>query len=236
MEKITIAIPQMGNSLFRKYMKSKYVQSLERAGAEVRWIELEDLSHAVGAATACDGLLLPGGADVAPELYGEERSEKCGKPNVLRDAAEPAILREFMKTGKPVLAICRGIQIVNVCFGGTLFQDIKDRQQVRHSDFLNRVRGTHLIEISRTSKLYEIVQNAQIMVNSIHHQAVKTVGEGLVATAKSSDGFIEALEKPDYGFLVAVQWHPEHLSKNDALQQALFDAFIAACKTSVVNA
>lgn len=236
MEKITIAIPQMGNSLFRKYMKSKYVHSLERAGAEVRWTELDDLSSAVFAATACDGLLLPGGADVAPELYGEKRSEKCGKPNVLRDAAEPAILREFMKTGKPVLAICRGIQIVNVSFGGTLFQDIKEHQQVRHSDFLNRAHGTHLIEISRTSKLYEIVQSPRITVNSIHHQAVKTVGAGLVATAKSSDGFIEALEKPDYGFLVAVQWHPEHLSKKDALQQALFDAFIAACKTAVANA
>ncbi len=230
MGKAVIAMPQMGNSLFRKYMKSKYVQSIARAGGEVSWIELEDPSGAARKAAECDGLLLPGGADVAPELYGEDRSEKCGKPNVLRDAAEPAILREFMKTGKPILAICRGIQIVNVFFGGTLFQDIKDRQQSRHSDFLNRARGTHPVEISRTSKLYEIVQNAQITVNSIHHQAVKTIGKGLVPTAKSPDGFIEALEKPDYGFLVAVQWHPEHLSQKDALQQALFDAFIAACK------
>lgn len=232
MGRVIIAMPQMGNSLFRKYMKNKYVQSIARAGGEVSWIELEDPSGAARKAAECDGLLLPGGADVAPELYGEDRSEKCGKPNVLRDTAEPLILREFMKTGKPILAICRGIQIVNVCFGGTLFQDIKDRQQARHSDFLNRARGTHPVEISRTSKLYEIVQNAQTTVNSIHHQAVKTIGEGLVPTAKSPDGFIEALEKPDYGFLVAVQWHPEHLSQKDALQQALFDAFIAACKRS----
>lgn len=100
--KPVIAIPQMGNDLFRKYMKSKYAESLERAGADVKWIELEDIGRAVEETLACDGLLLPGGADINPEMYGEEKSEKCGKPNETRDEAEPVMLP---KTGKSFL-IC----------------------------------------------------------------------------------------------------------------------------------
>ena len=100
-----IAIPQMGNDLFRKYMKSKYVQSLERAGAQALWIELDDIDKAIETAANCDGLLLPGGADIAPAMYGQAASEKCGKPNEARDNAEPKILEAFLKTGKPVLGI-----------------------------------------------------------------------------------------------------------------------------------
>lgn len=154
MRQMTIAMPQMGNDLFRKYMKSKYVKSLERAGADVCWIELEEPEKAAEQAVKCDGLLLPGGADVDPVLYGQRRIEACGKPNGLRDKAEPIILKRFYEAGKPIFGICRGIQLINVVFGGTLIQDIKPTQKQKHSDFLNRARYTHEVVIKDDSELY----------------------------------------------------------------------------------
>ena len=224
-----IAIPQMGNDLFRKYMKSKYVQSLERAGAGVLWVELEDIEKAVETALSCDGLLLPGGADIDPKLYGQEASEKCGKPNEKRDSAEPKMLESFLKTGKPILGICRGVQLLNVYMGGTLLQDIKEEQKYNHSDFLTRAKSAHPISIEKGSKLYDIFGTETASVNSLHHQAVDKVGNGLRITAKSEDGFIEALELEGYPFCVAVQWHPEHMSKKSEEQRKLFSAFVFAC-------
>lgn len=221
-----IAIPQMGNSLFRKYMKSKYAQSLERAGASVKWIELDSPKQAAEEALACDGLLLPGGADINPSLYHETPDAHCGKPNVIRDAAEPVILEQFLQTGKPILAICRGCQLVNVYFGGTLIQDIKDTQTFRHMDFLARAKSTHPVSIAPDSILSGLLDSDSVNVNSMHHQAVGKVGNGLRVTAQSPDGFVEGLELEGHPFCVCVQWHPEHMSKRDEKQQKLFDAFV----------
>ena len=225
-----IGIPQMGNDLFRRYMKSKYASSLVRSGAKVRWIALENVEAAVAAVLECDGLLLPGGADVDPHLYGQEPTEKCGKPHILRDTAEPKLLEAFLSTGKPILCICRGVQLLNVYFGGTLHQDIKDLQTCAHADFKGKNRGSHPISIRPESKLYSILGCEAATVNSLHHQAVLDVAEGLTVTATSSDGFVEALEKEDHPFLIGVQWHPEHMSKFVPAQQHLFDAFVDACK------
>ncbi len=230
MESVVIAIPQMGNSLFRKYMKSKYVQSLARAGAQTKWIDLSDPKTAAREAAKCDGLLLPGGADIEPTVYGQARTEKCGKANSVRDAAEPVILEAFLETGKPIFGICRGIQLLNVYFGGTLHQDIKETQKYKHSDFLARARSTHPVQIESDSKLYAILGESEISVNSIHHQAVAQVGEGLRVTAVSADGFTEGLELSAHRFCIAVQWHPEHMSQKSAQQRLLFDAFATACR------
>ncbi len=230
---INIAIPQMGNDLFRKYMKSKYVSSLNRSGANAVWIELDNPQKAVEDALKCDGMLLPGGADVNPTLYGEEPIKACGKPNNTRDNAEPLILKAFLDAGKPVFAICRGIQIMNVVLGGTLIQDIKAQQTVNHSDFLNRAKFTHNANISEKSKLFEIIGKSEIKVNSMHHQAIKELGNGLISVATSIDGFIEAVELENHGFCVGVQWHPEHMSKKNNDQQKLFNAFVNACENTV---
>lgn len=226
-----IAIPQMGTDLFRKYMKSKYTKSLERAGAAVRWIELDDVENAVKEVMKCDGLLLPGGADIDPKLYGQTPSEKCGKPNEKRDMAEPKIFEAFLSTGKPVLGICRGIQLINVCMGGTLLQDIKEEQKYNHADFFSRARSAHPVTISEDSLLYEIFDSVSENVNSLHHQAVDKVGKGLKVTAKSEDGYIEALELEGHPFCVAVQWHPEHMSKKSMQQRKLFSAFVSKCES-----
>lgn len=230
--KTVIAVPQMGSDLFRKYMKSKYVKSLERTGAEVRWIELEDIEKASKEALECDGLLLPGGADIEPSLYGRERQEKCGKPNELRDRAEFPIYLAFVKTGKPIFCICRGFQLLNVINGGTLHQDIAEIKKCNHSDFLKRATAVHGVTVTEGTKLYGIFGRKDVGVNSLHHQAVETVGENLTVSAISEDGFIEAVELKDHPFCVGVQWHPEHMSKKDSLQQKLFDEFIKSCRKS----
>lgn len=226
-----VAIPQMGNDLFRKYMKSKYVQSLKRSGADVEWIELSDIEAAVKNASGCDALLLPGGADVNPALYGQSFDEKCGKPNVLRDTAEPEILKVFLEMKKPVLAICRGFQLLNVYFGGTLIQDIQEKQQCRHMDFFSRSGSIHSVNLEKNTQLYAIFESETEKVNSMHHQAVDKVGENLTVSAVSTDGYVEALELSDYPFCIGVQWHPEHMSKKNAQQQRLFDTFVKNCKS-----
>lgn len=229
-----IAIPQMGTDLFRKYMKSKYVSSLRRAGAQVRWIDLADPEKAAAEALQCDGLLLPGGADVDPALYGQQLSDKCGKPNELRDAGEMKLLEAFLPTNKPIFCICRGVQLLNVFCGGTLYQDIKDVQKCRHADFLSRTRGCHTVKIVPQTRLAGILGEKQVKVNSIHHQAVDQVGRELTIAAVSEDGFVEALEITHHPFCIGVQWHPEHMSKKSKLQQKLFDAFAVACKEDIL--
>lgn len=230
MVKSVIAMPQMGNGLFRGYMKRKYVQCLERAGAEVRWIDLQDSDMAVAQMLECDGLLLPGGADINPKLYGQERCEACGKPNELRDAAEMKMLEVFLPTNKPILCICRGMQLLNVYFGGTLHQDLKKLQVCKHRDFRSRRKGKHPVKLLSRMKLGKILGEEIVTVNSMHHQAVNQVGLGLNVSAVSGDGFVEGLELYLHPFCIGVQWHPEHMAQDDPKQQKLFDAFVSACK------
>lgn len=225
-----IGIPQMGGGLFRRYMKSKYVQSLNRAGARVCWIELEDPAGAVSRILECDGLLLPGGADVNPQLYDQLPTEKCGKPNTLRDTAEMKMLEAFLPENKPVLCICRGVQLLNVFFGGTLHQHIVPGAGVKHSDFPSKNRGIHPVTLTPGTALARIVREETLTVNSLHHQAAHRVGEGLIVAARSADGIIEALEAPGHPFCIGVQWHPEHMSSTSESHQRLFDSFVRACK------
>ena len=136
---VTIAMPRMSTDPELTTAQSKYVESLARAGAEVHWVELSDPDAAVAEALTCDGLLLPGGGDMDPAFYGQERLPACGEPNLLRDAAEPKLLQAFLAADKPVLGICRGIQVMNVVLGGTLYQDIKPFEHVPHNDHWAKV-------------------------------------------------------------------------------------------------
>lgn len=220
-----IAMPRLSNDPFRIYMKSKYVFSLWRSGARVRWIGPENTEASRRALLECDGLLMPGGVDIEPARYGQKTDEKCGKIDLARDAMEWWILEAFLPTGKPVLGICRGIQTLNVFLGGTLHQHIDG-----HSDFKSRSKGFHKVMVTPGSRLREIVNAETLTVNSLHHQVVDSLGKGLDVCAVSEDGFVEAVVHSSHPFCLGVQWHPEHMSRTNKRQQKIFDTFVNACK------
>ncbi len=224
--RVVIAMPRMSTDPEPTVAQSKYMESLARAGAGMRWVELSDPEQAVQDALTCDGLLLPGGGDMDPKFYGQARIPACGEPNLLRDAAEPLLLRAFLAADKPVLGICRGIQVMNAVLGGDLYQDIKPFEHLPHNDHWAKV---HTVTVRRGTLLSRILGQDTVLVNSQHHQAVDRVAPGFALAALSEDGIVEAIEKPDARFCLGVQWHPEWLSDADPAMQGLFDAFVNAC-------
>ena len=224
--RVVIAMPRMSTDPEPTVAQSKYMESLARAGAGMRWVELSDPEQAVQDALTCDGLLLPGGGDMDPKFYGQERIPACGEPNLLRDAAEPLLLRTFLAADKPVLSICRGIQVMNAVLGGDLYQDIKPFEHLPHNGHWAKV---HTVTVRRGTLLSRILGQDTVLVNSQHHQAVDRVAPGFTLAALSEDGIVEAIEKPDARFCLGVQWHPEWLSDADPAMQGLFDAFVNAC-------
>lgn len=178
-------------------------------------------------ATDFDGLVLAGGADVNPALYGDARHEKTEDPNDARDATEKRLIEEALEADLPVLAICRGIQMLNVVLGGGLIQHLPNADE--HSR--KGVPEVHQIRIDPASRLYRIIGASELSVNSRHHQAASAerVGRGLRITARRPDDqVIEAMEMPDRSFVVAVQWHPEDRAATYEADRRLFAAFAEA--------
>ena len=163
-----------------------------------------------------DGLLLTGGTDVNPARYGARRDPKTEDADDPLDELEIGLLRDALSAGMTVLAICRGMQLFNVFHGGTL---------VQHLDSHDSPDGLHNIQVVPDSRLAAIIGEGEHEVNSRHHQAVARLGDGLIVSAKSSDGVIEALERPDQAFALAVQWHPEDRILVSDVDRKLFQAF-----------
>jgi putative glutamine amidotransferase len=179
-----------------------------------------------------DGLLLSGGGDIDPQRYGQEQAPQVAGVDPERDRSELALVRDALQVGKPILAICRGIQVLNVALGGTLHQDIASEipRALRHRPAAGEDRDapTHLVEISAGSRLASILGGTQARVNSFHHQAVCDPGRELVVTARAPDGVIEGLEHRTHAFCVGVQWHPEIARGNQEGMERLFAAFVSA--------
>lgn len=229
MEKPIIGIPELGNTVVRKYMKQKYIDSIRDAGGIPRvlpWATSESTTEQY--VKECDGLLLAGGPDISPSYYGQEINGSQ-PPMKERDAAEFMLLEKYIKTRKPIWGICRGMQLLNIFQGGTMHQDITPIQTLNHSDFPHRASVSHTVKVEKESWLGEIFGMSEIKVNSLHHQAADQVGKNLVVTASSEDGFVEGVELSGHPFCVGVQWHPEHMYCWNALQRRLFKAFILAC-------
>ncbi|MCF6157895.1 MAG: gamma-glutamyl-gamma-aminobutyrate hydrolase family protein [wastewater metagenome] len=159
-----------------------------------------------------NGLLLTGGNDIPPERYGERRHERTKCVHADKDVADFTLLQTAIIMRKPILAICYGAQLVNVAFGGSLIQDIPTEVStpITHKDPENE-QYTHPVAAKRDSLLSRIFGTDCITTNSIHHQAIKTLGKGLRDTAHATDGIIEAIEWEGYPFLLGVQWHPERM-------------------------
>jgi len=173
------------------------------------------------------GLLLTGGTDVNPALYGEAPHPKTQTPDDQRDALEIRLLKQALEINLPVLAICRGLQLFNVVHGGTLTQHLPGGGHEKRTD-LPVSADNHSASVEPNTKLAAIVGSGSIPVNSRHHQAIRDVGEGLRVSAVSEDNVIEAVERPDRAFAVAVQWHPEDRCMVYAQDRKLFESFAAA--------
>lgn len=170
---------------------------------------------------ALDGLVLQGGNDVAPQTYGEEPLDPAWAGDPVRDGYEIELIKAFIDAGKPVFGICRGLQVLNVAFGGTLYQDIPTqrpdaRMHINRGHYERNVHGVQLVEGSQLARLYP--ERLQATINSIHHQAIKDLAPGFVVEARCpDDGMIEAVHRPGGAYVAAVQWHPEFHPTGDAV-------------------
>ncbi len=186
-----------------------------------------------------DGLILPGGGDVEPALYQEEGTGLSKRINPQRDRGEILLTRTAVTQNKPLLAICRGIQVMNVALGGTLWEDLDtQRFDGLHHDWHGRQPRTHLahaVQIDPDSRLAQSMGVTRPGVNSLHHQGIRDVAPKVAITATAPDGLVEGIEVPGHPFAVGVQWHPENLVFNDPHMLALFEGLVKASKQLAMN-
>ncbi len=218
----------------RYALREEYVRSLEQAGALPVLLAPVPAEDASAMLSPLDGLLLSGGADVDPALYGQQRRPQLRRVERRRDDFELALVREALRRDLPLLAICRGQQVLNVATGGSLLQDIPSevRGAGEHDATGRRWQVSHDVRLLPHSRLHRILGRDTVAVNSFHHQAVDRLGEGVEVTGRCPvDGVIEAVEIPSRRFAVAVQWHPESFWDRPDSFQALFDAHAEACRS-----
>jgi putative glutamine amidotransferase len=231
----TLAIPP-GPKPPRFGINQSYVRALTAAGCAPVLIPLLDDDERLRAIyDRLDGIVFPGGADIAPQEYGEEPIGDLNVVEAPRDRTELTLARWAFADDLPTLGICRGQQVLNVALGGTLWQDLRHQgvTPVEHSDADGRARTAlmHRVRLDPDSRLAQLIDETTVEVNSLHHQAVKTVAPQLRVTGTSEDGVIEALESNDRRFLIAVQWHPEEIDDLPWVRR-LFVGFALAASRS----
>jgi gamma-glutamyl-gamma-aminobutyrate hydrolase PuuD len=225
-----------------QYLEQSMAHCVMRAGGLVVMIPTVEQSDRFGVwevrtsdyVSLLDGLVLQGGADIDPKVYGDEPTDVVGPIDAVRDRFELELLRAFADAGKPVLGVCRGMQLINVAYGGTLHQDLRQANVIEyeHRKLELYDEHSHAIELTAGGWLHGLYEGtSSARVNSIHHQGIKRLGEGLAVEAVSTDGVIEAIRRPDLPYMVGVQWHPEfHDSRFPDLlpPEPLLKAFLQA--------
>lgn len=233
---IVTATTEIIRGVPRVRVNEAYTDALVAAGLVPIVLPPIDAGLAIAALSDMAGLVLTGGEDVDPALFGETAHAETGAPHHLRDSYELALARTAAERRIPTLAICRGAQVVNIALGGSLVQDIPSQRpgSVAHDPAGHRSDRVHRIDIDGDSRLARDVDATSISTNSFHHQSVDRVGAGLRITARSEDGIVEALEPVDpKWWMVAVQWHPEELTETpEDWDRRLFAAFGAAVRAS----
>ena len=211
-----------------------YEESVRRAGGEVRILNYATDAPA-DVVSSVDGILLPGGGDVLPSIYGEATHSAFDAAEDGRDAYELELARRATAVNRPLLAICRGIQVLNVARGGTLVQHIPDElpASLNHTHREPAYAIAHDIWVAEDTVLHRVlrerIEGDTCPVNSRHHQAVRALGSDLVVSATAPDGIVEAVEDPRQRFCVGVQWHPENFYRTGEFS-ALFEAFVNASR------
>lgn len=214
-------------------LQNTYIQAVISGGGIPFVIPTGVENDAQQISALLDGLVISGGGDINPVLFNEEPIPQLGNVTPERDSSELELVRYMLALDKPILGICRGHQLLNVAFGGTLYQDIisqSDSPLLQHDQKAKREHPSHAVHIAQGTILSSIAASEKIMVNSFHHQALKDVLAPLVISGKASDGIVEAVESTDHHFVVGVQWHPEALMQNDdQVSVRLFKAYMKAC-------
>lgn len=201
-----------------------YIEAVEKAGG-IPLVLPPVHDRAAFPVSICQGFLLSGGGDPDPRLYGEEDHPRLGTVDRNRDRWEIYLIRRALRQKIPVFGICRGLQMINVALGGSLYQDLPDQAGIYgHCQESPAEKVSHRVWVEEGTLLYKIIKRERIWTNSHHHQAVKEVAPGLVVSARTGDGVVEALEGSGGSFLLAVQWHPERLASSGA--RKLFAAFV----------
>jgi putative glutamine amidotransferase len=211
----------------------QYVAALDRAGGRASLLAGRADGEPEGLLERFDGLLLVGGGDVAPERFGAaHRHPDVYGVDPERDALEVDLVLAADRMGIPTLAICRGIQVLNVALGGTLHQHLPDVEGFDQHRQPAKVGFMHEVKVSESSRVIEATGAAALQCFSAHHQGLDHIGGGLVPIGWAQDGLVEAVERP-VGWMVGVQWHPEHTAAQDPSQQALFDALVARARAGM---
>lgn len=217
------------------WMYPGYTDAIIKAGGIPLILTLLDQQDAINKlADQLDGFLFTGGQDIHPEEYGQKPLSFLGEFYPPRDFMEKKLFQAIMIRDKPVLGICRGLQLINTALGGTLFQDVSEEMD-RELNLLHRQHGhyqfpVHSVSIKEDSLLQKIVKVSQLKVNSMHHQGVSLLSPRLLTNAISDDGLIEAVEIPELSFGLAVQWHPEFLWQESGRHFRIFEALVNASK------
>jgi putative glutamine amidotransferase len=220
--------PDMGAGLPIQSMNQAYISALQRAGAIPLLVPVgSDLPADLGWA---DGVLLPGGADIAPKRYGAVAHPTSEWDDAL-DTLEFGLIDWALSARAPILGVCRGLQALNVALGGTMCQDLPSQRPdgVSHPRLGPRNRLVHQLLVEPGTRLQDILGGEQFMVNSLHHQGIDRLGDGLVASARSEDGLVEGIETATGPYVVGVQFHPEELAPDHQFAERLFHSFVAEC-------
>ena len=233
----SLTASSIGDSIYtleRNIIARDYSRAIEYAGGTPLLIphvgDIECINQYLG---VLDGLVLSGGGDIDPLLFGQEPHQNLGSVDRVRDEMELQLTQKALDQDLPILAICRGIQMLNVAAGGTIYQDIAaemPQPTLRHSQSGAGWYASHTIDIISESRLFQIFDSPTARVNSFHHQAVRKIGDGFIATAKAKDNVIEAIESPTRRFALGVQYHPEMMWEHHPEVLNLFTAFLKACQ------
>jgi len=211
-----------------------YEESVHRAGGEPRVLDYarDEVDQVL---SWCDGVLVPGGIDIDPAAYGDARHPSVTEVEPARDAYEAALIRAAIAADRPLLAICRGLQMLNVAMGGSLVQDLPSQMpsDVKHAVNNPKNAIAHEVWVTPGSLLWTLMRESleagdALKVNSRHHQAVQRLAAGFEITATAPDGTIEAIERTGARFCLGVQWHPENFWRTGEFRP-LFEGFVAAC-------